>query len=110
MYPFPKKITSISGNDPPPPVPRLRKRCFGEASGGEPGQPVRLSDPWTLIYTSGNTGDPKGVVRNNRSGTLLSMVTEIELGIRRTDGALLVIRCVMPIRSISPMPSAIAVA
>ncbi len=42
------------------------------------------------MYTSGTTGNPKGVVRNNRSGALLSMVTEIELGIHRTDGALLV--------------------
>jgi fatty-acyl-CoA synthase len=56
----------------------------------EPEQHVLLSDPWTLMYTSGTTGNPKGVVRSHRSGVLLSMVTEIELGLHRNDNALLV--------------------
>jgi acyl-CoA synthetase (AMP-forming)/AMP-acid ligase II len=51
---------------------------------------VRASDPWTLMYTSGTTGKPKGVIRTHESSALLSMMTEIELGIHREDDALLV--------------------
>ncbi|MBV8576323.1 MAG: AMP-binding protein [Acetobacteraceae bacterium] len=60
------------------------------ASGSEPSVVGRPLDPWTLIYTSGTTGRPKGVVRNNQSGALVGMVTEIEVGLHREDGALLV--------------------
>ena len=42
------------------------------------------------MYTSGTTGKPKGAIRSHRGGALLSLVTEIELGLRRDDGALLV--------------------
>ena len=59
-------------------------------SAAEPEQQVLLQDPWTLMYTSGTTGNPKGVVRSHRSAVVLSMVTEIELGLNRDDGALLV--------------------
>lgn len=56
----------------------------------EPGVQVQPSDPWTLMYTSGTTGNPKGAIRSHEGGALLSLVTEIELGIHREDGALLV--------------------
>ena len=42
------------------------------------------------MYTSGTTGNPKGVVRNHKGFALMSLVTEIELGVHRRDGALLV--------------------
>ena len=47
-------------------------------------------DPWTLMYTSGTTGKPKGAIRNHKGGAMLSLVTEVELGISRHDAALLV--------------------
>jgi acyl-CoA synthetase (AMP-forming)/AMP-acid ligase II len=60
------------------------------ASDGEPDVAVTPADPWTLMYTSGTTGKPKGVLRSHRAAVLLSLFTEIELGLHRRDGALLV--------------------
>lgn len=55
-----------------------------------PGIRVLPSDPWTLMYTSGTTGKPKGVIRTHEANALLALMTDIELGIHREDDALLV--------------------
>ena len=47
-------------------------------------------DDWSLMYTSGTTGNPKGVVRNHRGYFLLSAITAIELSICKEDDALIV--------------------
>jgi acyl-CoA synthetase (AMP-forming)/AMP-acid ligase II len=60
------------------------------ASDAEPGVPVVAAEPWTLMYTSGTTGRPKGAIRSHGGGALLALVTEVELGFSRRDGALLV--------------------
>jgi fatty-acyl-CoA synthase len=73
-----------------PPGYRDYEQLLGAASDSEPARSVAPADPWTLMYTSGTTGSPKGVLRNNHSGAMLSLVTEIELGLHRTDGGLLV--------------------
>ena len=60
------------------------------AADREPELTVSPADPWTLMYTSGTTGKPKGVVRSHKAAALLSLVTQIEIGIHREDGTLLV--------------------
>ncbi len=78
------------GERPCPPGLRAYEDLIAAASSREPGVPVLPADPWMLMYTSGTTGHPKGAVRSHRGGVLLSLITEIELGIGRGDGALLV--------------------
>ena len=42
---------------------------------------VAADDPWTLMYTSGTTGKPKGAIRSHRGSAMLSLVTEVEMGL-----------------------------
>ena len=69
---------------------RRYEGLIAAARDSEPLQSHTLADPWTLMYTSGTTGNPKGAIRSHRGAANLALVTEIELGIHRDDGALLV--------------------
>ncbi|MCB1389861.1 MAG: AMP-binding protein [Rhodobacteraceae bacterium] len=51
---------------------------------------IQPDDAWTLMYTSGTTGRPKGVIRNHRGMAMIALVTAVELSIRGGDNALLV--------------------
>jgi fatty-acyl-CoA synthase len=87
---FPPANLVHLGERPCPAGFRAYEDLVAAASDGEPGMPVAPSDPWTMMYTSGTTGNPKGVLRNHKGFALMSLVTEIELGVHRRDGALLV--------------------
>jgi fatty-acyl-CoA synthase len=60
------------------------------ASDREVPDPARPEDPWTLMYTSGTTGNPKGAIRSHRGMAMLALMTQVELGLQRRDEALLV--------------------
>jgi fatty-acyl-CoA synthase len=66
------------------------EKLLSGAHGSEPPVTVTPSDPWTMMYTSGTTGNPKGVLQRNRSLALLALITEIELRLHRDDGGLLI--------------------
>jgi fatty-acyl-CoA synthase len=69
---------------------RAYEDLIGAARDGEPDVAVTPDDTWTLMYTSGTTGKPKGAIRSHRASAQLSLSTDVEMGIGRDDTALLV--------------------
>ena len=63
---------------------------IARASSAAPAVIVAGADPWVLMYTSGTTGRPKGVIRTHRGGAMVGLVTEIELKLARENSCLLV--------------------
>ncbi|HSV22875.1 MAG TPA: AMP-binding protein [Xanthobacteraceae bacterium] len=69
---------------------RAYEDLVAAARDSEPDIAVLPADPWTLMYTSGTTGKPKGAIRSHRGSAQLSLITEAEMGFGRRDAALLV--------------------
>lgn len=69
---------------------RAYEDLIAAASDAPPSIQVSADDPWTLMFTSGTTGKPKGAIRSHRGSALLSLVTEVELTLTSRDTALLV--------------------
>jgi acyl-CoA synthetase (AMP-forming)/AMP-acid ligase II len=54
----------------------------------EPDVDVLPEDPWILLYTSGTTGKPKGVVRSHESYVAFYLINGIDFGFGSTDTCL----------------------
>ncbi len=88
--PFPSTRIVHFGKTKTPAGWRDYEDLIAAASDREPAVAVATTDPWMFMYTSGTTGAPKGAIRSHKGNALVALITEIELGIRRGEGAMLV--------------------
>ena len=56
-----------------------------EASESEPEANVECSDPWITLYTSGTTGEPKGVIRTHESYIAFFLINSVDFGFTEHD-------------------------
>jgi len=66
------------------------EEIINNASPEEPAVEVRHEDVWVIMYTSGTTGRPKGVVRSHESFIAQYLTNIAELGYNRDDIGLMV--------------------
>ena len=63
---------------------------LSKAADSEPSIPVKATDTWALMYTSGTTGKPKGAMRNHQGSALMSLVTALDMGLSVDDAMMMV--------------------
>lgn len=61
------------------------EQIVNAASESSPEIKVENEDSWILLYTSGTTGIPKGVVRSHRSYISFFLINEVEFGFTHDD-------------------------
>lgn len=76
--------------DTPPPGWSTYESLFEQVATAAELPSVTPEDMSALMYTSGTTGKPKGVIRSHRGSTMIAMATAVEMGFGATDRALIV--------------------
>ena len=69
---------------------RSYEDLIAAAAASEPSIDSGPDDPYALLYTSGTTGKPKGVIRDRGGMLLQAYLVQAEWGFGRNDSGLLV--------------------
>jgi acyl-CoA synthetase (AMP-forming)/AMP-acid ligase II len=91
------KLSTISpnnyiywGDDQTPEGYQSYEKLVAQASPEEPDVVVDGEDIWNLVYTSGTTGKPKGVVRTHENNISQYVTNAVNMRLRPDDNAMLV--------------------
>ncbi|HEN21096.1 MAG TPA: long-chain fatty acid--CoA ligase [Desulfobacteraceae bacterium] len=88
--PVPKNAYVFLGDGPVPDGYIGYEEFLAKASPAEPDVMVDGADIWTIMYTSGTTGRPKGVMRTHESYIAQYFLNDVNMGVRPTDKVMLV--------------------
>ena len=87
---IPEDAYVYMGEDPVPDGYIGYEDLLAGASSEEPDIMVDGDDPWVIMYTSGTTGRPKGVVRTHEGNLGQYLLSNINMGVLPTDKVMLV--------------------
>lgn len=87
---IPKENYIFFGDGPTPAGYQSYEGIIAGALPDEPDVVVDGDDTWNIMYTSGTTGKPKGVIRTHEGNVAQYVLNGINMGLRPTDCVMLV--------------------